>query len=211
MRCRRECRNLAEILLTQAIERSAKKLGRAADEVVNLGLERRAVRQKPCFRRDVAIVSEYALDAPVQRLARQPVAALQKEYLFARGRQPVCERAAARAAADDDDVVSFGHRGLQSHAVVHYPAIRKNCRRGQIASSLAGKEHHYVCDLFRLSHAAEWDRGIQLRHQCRVVHRDEVDRGRDRARTDPDDQNAVRANSTPAVRVSIRIPPLDRQ
>ena len=34
---------LAEILLAQAIERRAEHLGRAADEIVHLRLERRAV------------------------------------------------------------------------------------------------------------------------------------------------------------------------
>ena len=60
---------LAEILLAQPVQRGAVALGRTADEVVHLGLERRAVRVVPRVRRDVAVVHEHVL-APASSVAR---------------------------------------------------------------------------------------------------------------------------------------------
>ena len=97
--------HLAEILLAQAIERRAEHFRRAADEIVNLRLEPLAVGQEPGVRRNVAIGAEDVLDAPVARLARQPIAALKDQDFLARRRQAMGERAAAGAAANDDDVV----------------------------------------------------------------------------------------------------------
>ena len=76
---------LAEVLLAQPVERRAVELRRAADEVVDLRLERLAVLVVPGVRRDVAVVDEDVLREPVLRLARQPVAALEQEDALARG------------------------------------------------------------------------------------------------------------------------------
>ena len=86
---------LAEVLLAQPVERGAVELRRAADEVVDLRLERLALRVVPGVRRDVAVVDEHVLGEPVLRLARQPVAALEQEDPLAGGGQ-VARRACRR-------------------------------------------------------------------------------------------------------------------
>ena len=97
---------LAEVLLAQAVERRAVQLGRAADEVVHLRLERLCrVGVVPGVRRDVATVDEHVVHVPVLRLAREPVAALEQQDALARRSQVPDERAAAGAAADHDHVV----------------------------------------------------------------------------------------------------------
>ena len=83
---------LAEVLLAQPVERRAVELRRAADEVVDLRLERLALLVVPRVRRDVAVVDEHVLREPVLRLARQPVAALEQQDPLAR-----TARGAARA------------------------------------------------------------------------------------------------------------------
>jgi hypothetical protein len=61
---------LAEVLSAQAVERGAVELGGAADEVVDLGLERLALGVVPGVGRDVAAVDEHVLGRPVGGLAR---------------------------------------------------------------------------------------------------------------------------------------------
>ena len=97
---------LAEVLLAEPVERRAVELRRASDEVVDPRLERLALLVVPGVGRDVAVVHEHVLGRPVLRLARQPVAALEQEDPLARGGEVPRERAAARAGADDDDVVA---------------------------------------------------------------------------------------------------------
>ena len=77
---------LAEILFPEAIERGAEHLGGAADKIVDLGLERLPVRCQPGLGGHVAVDAEDLFDAPVPGFARQPVAALEDENLFTRGR-----------------------------------------------------------------------------------------------------------------------------
>ena len=96
---------LAEVLLAEAVERRPVELGRPADEVVDLRLERRVLLVVPGVLGHVAVVDEDVVGGPVRRLAREPVAALEEEDLLAGGSQVPRERAAAGAGADDDDVV----------------------------------------------------------------------------------------------------------
>ena len=98
---------LAEVLGAQAVERRAVELGRTADEVVDLRLERLAARVVPRVGRDVAVVDEHGLGAPVLGLAREPVAALEQQDALAGRRQVPRERAAACAGPDDDHVVAL--------------------------------------------------------------------------------------------------------
>ena len=91
--------------LAQAVQRGPVELGRAADVVVHLRLERRAVRVVPGVGRDVAAVDEHVLRQPVLRLPRQPAAALEQQDPLARRGQAADQRAAAGAAADHDHVV----------------------------------------------------------------------------------------------------------
>src|SRR5262249_6789192 len=65
-----------EIFLALAIQRCAVELGRPANEIVDLRLERLAVFIVPGIWGDIAILDEYLFNIPVLRLTRQPVAAL---------------------------------------------------------------------------------------------------------------------------------------
>ena len=96
---------LAEVLRAQPVEGGAVELRRPADEVVDLRLERLAVRVVPGVVRDVAVLHEHVLREPVLRLARQPVTALEQQDPLARGSEVPRERPAAGAGSDDDHVV----------------------------------------------------------------------------------------------------------
>ena len=101
---------LAEVLLAQAVERRAVELGRAADEVVDLRLERLALGVVPGVRRDVAVVDEDVL----RRASSAARAAASRRARAAGSACPTApsrcdQRAAAGAAADDDHVV-VAHR-----------------------------------------------------------------------------------------------------
>jgi hypothetical protein len=96
---------LTEVLGPEPVQRSAVELGRAAHEVVDLRLERLAVRVVPGVGRHVAVVDEHVRRRPVLRFTRQPVAALEQQHLLAGRRKPVGQRATSRAAADHDHVV----------------------------------------------------------------------------------------------------------
>ena len=104
----------------QPVERRAVELRRAADEVVDLRLERLALVVVPGVGRDVPVVDEDVVGRPVLRLARQPVASLEQQDPLAGGREVPGERAAARAGADDDHVVVV-HRVLLRPGSVRPP------------------------------------------------------------------------------------------
>ncbi len=102
--------DLTEVLGTEPVEGCAVELGRAADEVVDLRLERCPAAVVPRVLRHVAVVDEHVLRKPVRRLARQPIATLEEQDPLARRSKLARQRAAARARPDDDDVVGFhGH------------------------------------------------------------------------------------------------------
>src|SRR5260370_3806171 len=68
-------------------------------------LERRAVLVIPGILRHIAVLYKYLLRIPVLFLARQIIAAFQDENAFAGRCELQRQRAAARAAADDDNVI----------------------------------------------------------------------------------------------------------
>ena len=96
---------LAEVLLAKAVERGSVELRRAADEVVDLRLERLPLRVVPGVLRDVAVVDEDVVHAPVRRLASQPVAALEQEDPLSGRGEMAREGAAPGPGPDDHDVV----------------------------------------------------------------------------------------------------------
>ena len=104
---------LAEVLLAQAVERRAIELRGAADEVVDLRLERRAGAVLPRIGRDVAVLDEDLAGGPVLRLARQPIASLEQQDALAGRREVRGQCPTARAGADDDDVVVL-HQEISS-------------------------------------------------------------------------------------------------
>ena len=75
-------------------------------------LERLAVLAVPGLLGFVFRFEKDRRSVPILLLARQKIAALQYQYSLARGRQSIGERAASRAGADDDDVVSVGGHDL---------------------------------------------------------------------------------------------------
>ena len=125
---------LPEVALAQAVERGAVHLGRAAHVVVDAGLKRLAVLVEPDVLRDVAVLDEHVLGVPVLLLARQPPAALQDEDALAERRQLERQRAAPRAAADDDHVIGLSHGPLPSPTLLR-PWLPRRRRAGSRSGS----------------------------------------------------------------------------
>jgi hypothetical protein len=104
--------DLSEVLLAQPEQDRAVELGVAADEVLLVRRERRAVLVVPLLAGQVSLAEEHLAAVPVLRLARQVAAALEQQDALAGRREAPGERAAARARSDDDDVVVVvGHGG----------------------------------------------------------------------------------------------------
>ena len=97
--------HLVEVALAQPEQDRAVELRVAADEVLLMRREGRAVLVVPLLAGQVAAALEDLRRAPVLRLARKVAAALDEQDALARRRQAVGESAAAGAGADDDDVV----------------------------------------------------------------------------------------------------------
>src|SRR5262249_49507715 len=102
------------------------------------------------------------------------------------------ERAAARAAADDDDVVALIHAGpLKADAALHDTAIREDRCRGEIACAISSEEPDHTGDLLRSRHASQRYCRIQLRELGRIFHRAEIDRRCHRTWTHADHKDVV--------------------
>jgi hypothetical protein len=97
--------NLVEVALTQTEENRAVELRVAAHEVLLVGAEGIAVLVDPLLAAEVALLEKHLLGVPVLGLAWQVTAALEQQDALAGGGEAVRERPAARAGADDDDVV----------------------------------------------------------------------------------------------------------
>ena len=63
----------------------------------------------PGVLRDVAVLEKDLVDVPVLFLARQKITAFQEQNAFARRCQPVRQRAAAGAGANDDHIIVLVH------------------------------------------------------------------------------------------------------
>ena len=61
--------DLPEVLLTEAVERRAVELGRTADEVVDLRLERGPARVVPRVLRDIPVLDKDGVGVPVLDLS----------------------------------------------------------------------------------------------------------------------------------------------
>jgi hypothetical protein len=134
---------LAEVLLAETVERRPVELGRSADEVVDLRLERLALVVVPGVLGDVAVVDEDVGGVPVLRLAGKPIPALEQKDPLARRREVTGEGAAARAGADDDDVI-----GIQR----------------QYSSSISGRMMRAAA-----SNSARWENACGKFPRCRPV------------------------------------------
>src|SRR3990172_7258230 len=98
---------LTEILSAEPEERGAVHLGRTADKVVRARLKGLSLGVVPRVFRDIAPLDEDLVHVPVLLLPGKKIAALEQQNLFPRRREPVRERAAARACADDDHIELF--------------------------------------------------------------------------------------------------------
>jgi hypothetical protein len=83
---------LAEVLLAEAVERRPVELGRPADEVVDLRLERLLLLVVPHVLGHVAVVDEDVVRGPVRELPGKPVAPLEEEDPLAGGGEVPRER-----------------------------------------------------------------------------------------------------------------------
>jgi len=99
---------------------------------------------------------------------------------------------------------------LKTNVGMHDAAIGENCRRCEIARTLPGNKPDHLGDLFWPRHASKGDCCIKLGELGWIVHRGEVDRVATAPGPTPTTRMLCLASSTPDVRVSIRMPPLDR-
>ncbi len=110
---------LAEVGRAEPVQRRTIELGRAADEVVDLRLERLALGVVPGIGRYVPAVDEDLTRIPVLHLAGEEVATLQDQDSLAGWGDGVGERTAAGPGPDDDDVVLVCHDTLPCGSVVY--------------------------------------------------------------------------------------------
>src|SRR5215510_9357641 len=95
----------SKILLSEADESGAIKLGIAADEVMSAWHKFIPFHVSPRLDIVVAAVANNRTGVPILLFTWDEIAALKQENLLSRRRQAVGERAASSATSDDDDVV----------------------------------------------------------------------------------------------------------
>jgi len=94
---------------------------------------------------------------------------------------------------------------------VHDTAIGEDGGRCEVARPIPGKKADHPSNLLRTRHATHRYRLVQLGELCWILHCSDIDWRRDGARTHPDHEDVVSGELEPEVRVSIRMPPFDRQ
>src|SRR4026209_2275916 len=100
--------DLFEVLAAEPVEYAAPELRVAADAVVGIRPKRTAVFVQPLFADPVSEIFPHRFRIPVFLLARNKVAALEREYAGAGIGEGVGKRAAARAGPDDGGVGGGG-------------------------------------------------------------------------------------------------------
>jgi hypothetical protein len=103
--------HFAEIALAETEEDRPVDLRVAADVVLRVWPKRNAVLVVPELGRHITLPAEDLLRVPVLGFARQVATAFEQQDPLAGRGEPVRERAAAGAGADDDDVVMVAHFG----------------------------------------------------------------------------------------------------
>src|SRR5438876_1089220 len=101
--------NFTEIFLAQPEQSRAEKFGVAAHVIVCVRVQVFAILVAPDFFRVVFALLVDGLGAPIVLFARHVRAALNEQNPLATRGEPMCQRAAARAGADDDDVEVIVH------------------------------------------------------------------------------------------------------
>ena len=97
--------HLVEVTAAEPHQRRAIERGVAADPVVNGRRERFAGLVGPMLLGAVAVIHKHRLGAPVLGLAGEMFTALEDQDGFAARRQPLRQRAATGAGANDDHIV----------------------------------------------------------------------------------------------------------
>src|SRR5690349_1335990 len=101
--------DFAEVLLAQPEEDAAVHLAVAADEIMQARPERRAGGAVPGLVGLIPRVDEHRFGVPVLALAGKIVAALEQQDALAGLSELPRHCGAARAGADDDDIVALVH------------------------------------------------------------------------------------------------------
>src|SRR5262249_39455568 len=122
------------ILFAQTVQGRTVHLGGAADAIVHARLERLAVLVVPGVFGYITVLDEHLFGVPVLRFARHPAAAFEQQDLLAGRCQVISQRAAAGAAANDDDIVGSRHGLLLLHGWRN-EALAGSCT-GRMESSL---------------------------------------------------------------------------
>src|SRR5437016_3586076 len=114
--------HLVEIFAAHAVEHAAPELGIAANVVVRVREKFGAVLVEPPLSGSIPELLPHRLRAPVLLLLRDEIAALENEDTRCRVRQGVGSRPSARAAADDDDVVTL----VQSCSISRWSSMARS-------------------------------------------------------------------------------------
>src|SRR5713101_4675390 len=131
--------DLTEVLLTQADQRCAVEFSVATDVIVRTGVKLLTVLVKPRFLDVVAGLDVDRVRVPVFLLTRDIRTAFEQQDPFARRRQFVGQRPAARAGTNDDDIVviRLRHRtsnlGIRCWELVASRSEVLNCRYQPLA------------------------------------------------------------------------------
>src|SRR5437588_3851933 len=102
--------DLPEVAFPHPQQHGAVDLRVAADVIVRAGAERAALLVVPSLRGVVALFDEDRVRVPVGLLPRKPSAALEQQDPLSGRREPVRQRGAAGARADDRDVITIARR-----------------------------------------------------------------------------------------------------
>src|SRR5438552_1140593 len=111
--------DLAKILFAQAEKSCAIKFRVPTDVIIRVRMQDAAIRAAPLFLCVISSFHVYRSGIPVLFLARHIRPALDQEDALAARRKFPGQRAAARAAADDDEIVM---------PIIHTPIRRHECR-----------------------------------------------------------------------------------
>ena len=99
--------NLVKVSLSEPQQNSSIHLAVATNEIMKAGMKALAIRAVPDLRRLIARIYEHRLAVPILAFTGQVAAALEKENPLAGLRQTPSHGAAARARADNDNIVMF--------------------------------------------------------------------------------------------------------
>src|SRR6266540_2354156 len=162
--------NLSKILFAQTEQRRAVKLGVAADVIICVRMQVLAVLVAPDFLRVVFALLVDRLGAPVVFLPRHVRAALNEQNSLTASGQPIRQRAAARAGANDDNIEVVSH-GVDWSRIrrIPYKTFSPVRASGFLLRLTPGGDLHHVVEqravhvLEPVRHTARHDNDVTLR------------------------------------------------